>query len=56
MRNVAGIALLVAGAIGLLLPIVPGVPLLIAGAAVLGRQHPIVRAGRAWLERRGISL
>ena len=56
MRTVAGIALLVAGAIGLLLPVVPGVPLLMAGVAVLGREHAIVRAGRTWLERRRISL
>jgi uncharacterized protein YqgC (DUF456 family) len=36
--------LLVAGALGTLLPILPGFPLVIAGMAVLGPDHPWSRA------------
>jgi uncharacterized protein YqgC (DUF456 family) len=54
VRNVCGIALLVAGILGCLLPIIPGIPLLAAGVAVLGGNHPIVRSGRGWLIRKGL--
>lgn len=53
MRNVAGISLLVAGGLGCVLPVIPGIPLLLAGVATLGPHHPIVRSGRGWLARRG---
>ena len=56
-----GVALLILGAIGSLLPIIPGFVLIAAGIAVLGTDHAIVRRmmpyvhrARAWLERRGI--
>jgi uncharacterized protein YqgC (DUF456 family) len=48
-------ALIVVGVAGLFLPIIPGVPLLIAGAAILGPRHPIVRpfsVRRRWWRRR----
>jgi hypothetical protein len=45
-----GWALLIAGAIALLLPVVPGVPLLMAGAAVLGPEHPVVRTWKARID------
>ena len=52
MRTAAGVALVVAGAIGTVLPIVPGFALLAAGLAVLGPQHRLTRAltrrWRAW--------
>jgi uncharacterized protein YqgC (DUF456 family) len=58
---VIGVALLILGAIGSLVPIVPGFVFIAAGIAVLGTDHvivrrfqPYVRRGRAWLERRGI--
>jgi uncharacterized protein YqgC (DUF456 family) len=54
LRNAVGISLLVAGGIGCVLPIIPGIPLLLAGAATLGADHPIVRTSRAWLARRGL--
>jgi uncharacterized protein YqgC (DUF456 family) len=61
VRTVIGVSLLVLGAIGSLIPIVPGFVLFAAGIAVLGTDHAIVRRfmpyvhrGRAWLERRGI--
>lgn len=53
VRNVAGISLLVAGGIGCLLPVIPGIPLLLLGAATLGKDHPIVRGGRGWLKSKG---
>jgi len=68
VRTVAGIALLIVGLLGLLLPVMPGIPFLVAAVAVLGMDHAIVRWGRqrldsdrpwirrlrTWLERRGI--
>ncbi|HZS35063.1 MAG TPA: hypothetical protein VFC42_16985 [Methylomirabilota bacterium] len=43
MRDAGGIALLSIGALGLVLPFLPGVPLLLAATAVLGHDHPLVR-------------
>jgi uncharacterized protein YqgC (DUF456 family) len=60
-RTVIGVGLLILGAIGSLLPVVPGFVFFAAGIAVLGTDHAIVRRlmpyvhrVRAWLERRGI--
>jgi uncharacterized membrane protein YbaN (DUF454 family) len=44
VREISGIALLVVGLIGLALPLMPGVPFLIGGAALLGHDHPIIRS------------
>jgi uncharacterized protein YqgC (DUF456 family) len=49
------VTLLVAGVIGTLLPIIPGIPLFIAGAAVLGPDHRLIRPLTDWLKRRGWS-
>ena len=43
LRALAGYALLLLGIAGVLLPIVPGFPFLIAGAAILGWDHWAVR-------------
>jgi hypothetical protein len=43
LRVIGGIVLLVCGLLGLILPIIPGIPLLIAGAALLGFDHPLIR-------------
>jgi len=58
---VIGVALLILGAIGSLLPVMPGFVFIAAGIAVLGTDHAIVRRlmpyvhrARGWLERRGI--
>jgi uncharacterized membrane protein YbaN (DUF454 family) len=51
-RNLAGYALLVAGVAGCFLPLLPGIPLLIAGAAVLGWDHPLVRPWAKYLRRK----
>jgi uncharacterized protein YqgC (DUF456 family) len=61
IRTVIGVGLLILGAIGSLLPVVPGFVFFAAGIAVLGTDHaivrrlmPYVRRGRAWLEHKGI--
>ena len=54
IRTACGVVLIVAGLVGMLLPILPGIPLIVAGAAMLGSDHPLVRIGRNWLERRGL--
>jgi uncharacterized membrane protein YbaN (DUF454 family) len=40
---VTGLTLVALGVIGMLLPVIPGIPLLIAGVALLGTNHPWVR-------------
>lgn len=47
-RTALGYVLLVAGVAGVLLPIIPGTPFLIAAVAVLGSDHPVIRP---WKER-----
>ena len=54
MRTAVGLALVVGGAIGTLVPIVPGFALVLAGLAVLGPQHRLSRAlTRRWCEWNG---
>ncbi|MSV28369.1 MAG: hypothetical protein EXQ52_06440 [Bryobacterales bacterium] len=48
LREAAGFTLLAAGLLGTLLPVIPGTPLLIAGVAVLGTDHPRVQP---WIKR-----
>jgi hypothetical protein len=43
IRNVVGVVLFSLGVAGLLLPVLPGTPLLLAGMALLGAKHPWVR-------------
>ncbi|MBI4571921.1 MAG: hypothetical protein HY713_01375 [candidate division NC10 bacterium] len=43
IRTVAGLILIGLGLLGLLLPVIPGIPLLIAGVALVGTSHPWVR-------------
>ena len=55
LKIVAGHLLLAVGLVGLVLPIIPGIPLLVAGAALLGPKNPIVRpffARLRWWRRR----
>jgi uncharacterized protein YqgC (DUF456 family) len=61
VRTVIGVVLLVMGAIGTLIPVMPGFVFFAAGIAVLGTDHAIVRRlqpymlrVRTWLERRGL--
>lgn len=43
LRRVTGIVLLVIGILGLLLPVLPGWPLVIPGVVLLGRRDRLVR-------------
>lgn len=40
---VTGLTLIGLGVIGIFLPIIPGAPLFIAGVALAGPDHPLVR-------------
>lgn len=48
LREVAGLALLTAGVIGCLLPVIPGVPFILGAAYLLGPGHPRIKP---WLSR-----
>jgi hypothetical protein len=54
MRNLLGMLLIGIGLVLVPVPLLPGLPLIAAGAAVLGRQHPLITASRGWLQRRGL--
>lgn len=43
IRTVAGVVLCGLGLVGMVLPVLPGIPLLLAGVALLGTNHPWVR-------------
>jgi uncharacterized protein len=51
VRKVSGITLLIVGLLGCLLPVMPGIPFLIAAAALLGHDHPIMRQTNRLLEQ-----
>ncbi len=48
-RQICGMALVVIGLIAMPLPVVPGLPIVAAGAALLGADHRWVRKARTWL-------
>ncbi len=54
LRKVRGFALIAVGLVAMPVPIIPGIPLIVAGAAMLGSDHPLVRTCRTWLENKGI--
>lgn len=54
IRNVLGMLLIATGLVLVPVPIVPGLPLIAAGAVLLGRQHPLIVASMAWLQKRGL--
>jgi uncharacterized protein len=54
LRIGGGLILIAAGLLGVILPIIPGVPLLLAGLAILGVDHPVLRPVTASLRRWGI--
>jgi uncharacterized membrane protein YbaN (DUF454 family) len=56
LRTVGGYTLIGLGMIGVLLPVVPQVPFLVAGAALLGREHKLVKGTLTWLHQRGIKV
>ncbi len=54
LRRTSGIVLIAAGVLAIPIPVIPGIPLIVAGAAMLGSNHPLIRSGRSWLQNRGI--
>lgn len=55
VQKVAGWSLLAAGLSGLVLPVIPGIPLLFAGLATLSSQHRWARQLMVRLKRRSHS-
>lgn len=51
LKLMSGIGLLLLGVLGMILPIMPGIPFLIAGAAILGSEHPLIRPFKRWFDR-----
>jgi len=51
IKLMLGIALCIAGFAGTLVPIIPGVPMIIAGFALMGGDHPFVRGVKARVRR-----
>jgi hypothetical protein len=56
LREATGFALVIAGLFGMLMPLIPGVPLLLAGVAVLGTNHPSIQPWIARFQRWRCSL
>ena len=56
MLRALGIGLIAAGLAAIPIPVLRGLPLIAAGAAMLGGEHPLVRAGKDWLGKRGIRI
>jgi uncharacterized protein YqgC (DUF456 family) len=50
-RVAIGVPLIALGLVGLVLPIIPGLPLLAAGLLVIGVDHPRLRPLAEWLRR-----
>ena len=48
LREAAGLVFLSTGVVGFVLPVIPGVPFLLAAVALLGPSHPRVRP---WIQR-----
>ena len=51
LRSMGGVTLIGLGLLATVVPIIPGIPLIIAGAALAGPKHPLVRAARERLKR-----
>ena len=53
-RKIAGFVFIVAGLVAMPVPVIPGIPLIAAGVAMLGSDNTLVRTGWTWLRNRGI--
>jgi uncharacterized protein YqgC (DUF456 family) len=51
-RMIVGWGLILMGLLGLILPVIPGIPLLIAGLVTLSTQHRWAHAAMVWTKRR----
>lgn len=43
VKRIAGVGLIALGIVGMVLPLIPGTPLVLAGAALLGAEHSLLR-------------
>jgi len=55
LREIAGFLLLAAEVVGVVVPIIPGIPLLLAGGMLLAPKYPRIRIATEYL-RRKLSL
>lgn len=53
-RKITGYLLIAVGMVAIPVPVIPGIPLIAAGMAMLGSNHALVRSGWMWLRNRGI--
>jgi uncharacterized protein YqgC (DUF456 family) len=53
-RVAIGVPLIALGLVGLVLPIIPGLPLLAAGLLAIGADHPRLRPVVEWLRRHNL--
>ena len=51
-REITRFFLLAAGAIGVIVPIIPGTPLLLAGALLLALKYPRIRRAMEYIRRK----
>ena len=51
-REIAGFFLLAAGVVGVVVPIIPGIPLLLAGGVLLAPKYPRIRIAMEYLRRK----
>jgi len=51
LRSIGGFTLIGLGLLATVVPIIPGIPVVIVGAALVGPKHPLVRSSRERLKR-----
>jgi len=51
LKVIAGFGLILIGILGCFLPIIPGIPLMLAGAAMVGFDHPWIRPFKERFDR-----
>ena len=51
LREFSGFALILIGIVAGPLPVIPGIPLIMAGMALVGKDHRLIRPCRVWLEK-----
>jgi uncharacterized protein len=51
-REIAGFSLLAVGAIGIVVPVIPGIPLLLAGSLLLAPKYPRIRRAMEYIRRK----
>ena len=51
LREFSGFALIIIGIVAGALPVFPGIPLIMAGVALVGKDQRLIRPCRVWLEK-----